>query len=42
MANNIQKPKQAGRKPKADPCSHRLTINLNDADYARKHNFVTY
>jgi hypothetical protein len=31
----IQKPKQVGRKPKADPCRHRLAINLNDADYAR-------
>ncbi len=31
-ANN--KPKQIGRKPKADPCRHRLAINLNDADYA--------
>jgi len=27
--------KQVGRKPKADPCRHRLAINLNDADYAR-------
>jgi hypothetical protein len=27
--------KQIGRKPKADPCRHRLAINLNDADYAR-------
>lgn len=26
--------KQIGRKPKADPCRHRLAINLNDADYA--------
>jgi hypothetical protein len=29
------KPKQVGRKPKADPCRHRLAINLNDADFAR-------
>jgi len=27
--------KQVGRKPKVDPCSHRLAINLNEADYAR-------
>jgi len=26
--------KQVGRKPKNDPCRHRLTINLNNADYA--------
>ena len=26
--------KQVGRKPKADPCRHRLAINLNDTDYA--------
>jgi hypothetical protein len=35
MATAIQKPKQSGRKPKADPCRHRLAINLNDADYAQ-------
>ena len=29
------KPRQVGRKPKADPCRHRLAINLNDADYAQ-------
>ena len=29
------KPRQVGRKPKADPCCHRLAINLNDADYAQ-------
>jgi hypothetical protein len=23
-----------GRKPKTDPCRHRLSFNLNDADYA--------
>ena len=23
-----------GRKPKADPCRHRLAVNLNDADFA--------
>jgi len=26
--------KQAGRPPKADTCSHRLAIYLNDVDYA--------
>jgi hypothetical protein len=35
MATATQKPKQSGRKPKADPCRHRLAINLNDADFAR-------
>jgi len=35
MTNNTPKPKQAGRKPKADPCCHRLAINLNNADYAK-------
>ena len=29
-----KKVKQVGRKPKADPCRHRLAINLNDTDYA--------
>ena len=29
------KPRQVGRKPKTDPCRHRLSINLNDADYAQ-------
>ena len=24
-----------GRKPKADPCRHRLSFNLNDADYTQ-------
>jgi len=24
-----------GRKPKAYPCRHRLSFNLNDVDYAR-------
>ena len=28
-------PRQVGRKPKTDPCRHRLAINLNDADYAQ-------
>ena len=36
MNSNIPKqPRQVGRKPKADPCRHRLAINLNDADYAQ-------
>jgi hypothetical protein len=35
MATSTHKPKQVGRKPKADPCRHRLAINLNDADYAQ-------
>ncbi|GAB6013497.1 conjugal transfer protein MobA [Viscerimonas tarda] len=35
MATEKNKPKQVGRKPKADPCRHRLAINLNDADFAR-------
>ena len=26
--------RQIGRKPKSDPCRHRLAINLNEADYA--------
>jgi hypothetical protein len=34
MTTTNNKPKQPGRKPKADPCRHRLAINLNDADYA--------
>jgi hypothetical protein len=34
MATEKNKPKQVGRKPKADPCRHRLAINLNDADFA--------
>jgi len=29
------KPRQIGRKPKPDPCRHRLAINLNDADFAQ-------
>jgi hypothetical protein len=35
MKMEKNKPKQVGRKPKADPCRHRLAINLNDADFAR-------
>ena len=34
MATDNKKVKQVGRKPKADPCRHRLAINLNDGDYA--------
>jgi hypothetical protein len=34
MATDDKKVKQVGRKPKADPCRHRLAINLNDANYA--------
>ena len=26
---------KGGRPPKADPCRHRLAINLNDVDYAK-------
>ena len=35
MATATKKVKQVGRKPKIDPCRHRLAINLNDTDYAR-------
>jgi hypothetical protein len=35
MTTEKNKPvKAAGRKPKADPCRHRLSFNLNDADFA--------
>jgi len=34
MATESKRVKQVGRKPKSDPCRHRLAINLNDADYA--------
>ena len=34
MITDNKKAKQVGRKPKSDPCRHRLAINLNDADYA--------
>jgi hypothetical protein len=33
MATENKRAKQVGRKPKADPCRHRLAINLNDADF---------
>ena len=35
MTTENRTTKQVGRKPKADPCRHRLAINLNDADYAK-------
>jgi len=35
MTTEKNKPKQVGRKPKADPCRHRLAINLNDADFSQ-------
>jgi hypothetical protein len=35
MTSSTHKPKQSGRKLKADPCRHRLAINLNDADFAQ-------
>lgn len=34
MTTENQHPK-GGRKPKADPCSHRYSFNLNDADNAQ-------
>ena len=34
MATENKRVKQVGRKPKADPCRHRLAINLNDTDFA--------
>jgi hypothetical protein len=33
MATEKNRPRQVGRKPKADPCRHRLSFNLNDTDY---------
>jgi hypothetical protein len=33
MTTEKNKPRQVGRKPKADPCRHRLSFNLNDTDY---------
>jgi hypothetical protein len=33
MATEKNKPRRVGRKPKADPCRHRLSFNLNDTDY---------
>jgi len=34
-ATTHPKRRQIGRKPKPDPCRHRLAINLNDTDYAQ-------
>ena len=34
-SQSTPKPKQLGRKPKADPCCHRLAFNLNEADFAQ-------
>ena len=34
MATENKRVKQVGRKPKADPCRHRLAINLNDTNFA--------
>ena len=34
MTTGKNNPRQVGRKPKTDPCRHRLSFNLNDADYA--------
>jgi hypothetical protein len=34
MATENKRAKQVGRKPKSDPCRHRLAINLNDANFA--------
>jgi hypothetical protein len=33
MTTDKKKVTQVGRKPKNDPCRHRLAINLNDTDY---------
>jgi hypothetical protein len=34
--NTVNKPSNAGgRKPKADPCRHRYSFNLNDTDNAQ-------
>ena len=35
MTTDSKHPKAGGRKPKADPCSHRYSFNLNDADNAQ-------
>ncbi|KAA6319580.1 hypothetical protein EZS27_030547, partial [termite gut metagenome] len=34
MTTENKKPRTSGRKPKADPCSHRYSFNLNDTDNA--------
>ena len=35
MAIENRKQRQVGRKPKADPCSHRYAFNLNDSENVR-------
>jgi hypothetical protein len=35
MAEEKRKPNPGGRKPKADPCRHRYSFNLNDVDNAK-------
>lgn len=35
MTTVNRKQKQAGRKPKADPCRHRYSFNLNDSENVR-------
>jgi hypothetical protein len=35
MATVKKQSKQGGRKPKTDPCRHRYSFNLNDADNAQ-------
>jgi hypothetical protein len=35
MTTEKNKPKQVGRKPKADPCSHHYSFKINDVENAR-------
>jgi hypothetical protein len=35
MATEKNRPRQVGRKPKADPCRHRYAIYMNDAENVR-------
>jgi hypothetical protein len=35
MVTEKNKPRQVGRKPKADPCRHRYAIYMNDAENVR-------
>ena len=35
MTTENKKQKQVGRKPKADPCRHRYSFNLNDSENVR-------
>jgi hypothetical protein len=35
MTTEKNKPRQVGRKPKADPCRHRYAIYMNDEENAR-------